>query len=149
MASPVGISFLDHFAALRDPRQAWKVVFPLSEVLLVVLCGTLAGAEDFVDIRRWARLHLGFLRRVLPHARGIPSHDTLNDILNALNAGLFAACFTEWVASLCADTPQDGAGPEIVAPETAAPEIVAIDGKTSRRTHDKAAGRSPLHLVSA
>ncbi len=52
MAVPVGISFLDHFAALRDPRQAWKVVFPLSEVLLMVLCGTLAGAEDFVDIRR-------------------------------------------------------------------------------------------------
>ncbi len=71
--------------------------------------------------------------------RGIPSHDTLNDILNAIDAELFAACFTEWVANLCADTPQDGAGPE----------IVAIDGKTSRRTHDKATGRNPLHLVSA
>ena len=139
MASPVGISFLDHFAALRDPRQAWKVVFPLSEVLLVVLCGTLAGAEEFVDIRRWARLHLDVLRRFLPFARGIPSHDTLNDIVNAIDAELFAACFTEWVASLCADASQDGAGPE----------IVAIDGKTSRRTHDRAAGRNPLHLVSA
>jgi len=46
MASPVGISFLDHFAALRNPRQAWKIVFPLPEVLLVVLCGTLAGAGN-------------------------------------------------------------------------------------------------------
>jgi len=144
MASPVGIPFLDHFAALRDPRQAWKVVFPLPEEPLVVLCGTLAGAEDFVDIRRWARLHLDFLRRFLPFARGIPNHDTLNDILNDIDAELFTACFSEWVTSLCADTSQDGAGPEIVAPE-----IVAIDGKTSRRIHDKAAGRNPLHLVSA
>ncbi len=164
MASPVSISFLDHFAALRDPRQAWKVVFPLPEVLLVVLCGTLAGAEDFVDVRRWARLHLGFLRRFLPFAHGVPSHDTLNDILNAIDAELFAACFTEWVAGLCADAPQDGTGlgtaghevvapevvaPEVVAPEVVAPEVVAIDGKTSRRTHGRAAGRNPLHLVSA
>jgi DDE_Tnp_1-associated/Transposase DDE domain len=137
MASPVGTSFLDHFAALRDPRQRWKVVFPLSEVPLVVLCGTIAGAEDFVEIRRWARLHIDFLRRFLPFAHGIPSHDTLNDIVNAIDGELFAACFTEWVASLCT---RDG-GP--------GPEIVAIDGKTSRRSHDRAHDRSPLHLVSA
>ena len=139
MASPVGISFLDHFAALRDPRQAWKVVFPLSEVLLVVLCGTIAGAEDFVEIRRWGRLHMDFLRRFLPFAHGIPSHDTLNDIFNAIDAELFATCFTAWVASLCAADPDADRGPE----------IVAIDGKTSRRTHDRAQDRNPLHLVSA
>jgi len=51
-ASLVGICFLVHFAALRDPRQAWNDIFPLSDVLLVVLCDTLAGAEDFVDILR-------------------------------------------------------------------------------------------------
>jgi len=141
-------SFLDHFAALRDPRQAWKVVFPLPEVLLVVLCGTLAGAENFVDVCRWARLHLGFLRHLLPFARGIPSHDTLTNIVNAIGAELFAACFTEWVASLCTGTPQDDAGPG-GGSKAAGPEVVAIDGKTSRRTHDRAAGRNPLHLVSA
>jgi len=70
MASPVGIFFLDHFAALRDPRQIWKVVLPLPEVLFVVLRGTLAGVEDFVDIRRWARLHIVFLRRFLLLASG-------------------------------------------------------------------------------
>ncbi len=139
MASAVGISFLDHFSALRDPRQGWKVVFPLPEVLLVVLCGTIAGAEDFVEIRRWGLLHIDFLRRFLPFARGLPSHDTLNDIFNALDSALFATCFTEWVASLCADRPDHQPGPE----------IVAIDGKTSRRSHDRAHGRNPLHLVSA
>lgn len=52
MAFAVDVSFLDHFASLHDPRQAWKVVFPLPEVLSAVLCCTIAGAEDFVEIRR-------------------------------------------------------------------------------------------------
>lgn len=139
MASSTGVAFLDHFAALRDPRQSWKVVYPLSEVLLTVLSGTIAGAEDFVEIRRWAVLHMDFLRRFLPFAKGIPSHDTLNDIVNAIDGDLFAACFTQWVASLGGVAPNSEAGPE----------VVAIDGKTSRRTHDRAQDRNPLHLVSA
>lgn len=53
MASSIGLASLDHFATLRDPRQSWKVVYPLPEVLLTVLSGTIASAEDFVEIRRW------------------------------------------------------------------------------------------------
>jgi predicted transposase YbfD/YdcC len=139
MASSTGLSFLDHFAALRDPRQSWKVVYPLPEVLLTVLSGTLAGAEDFVEIRRWAMLHMDFLRRFLPFKNGIASHDTLNDIFNALDGELFATCFTHWVSSL---------GSTPTSPDQG-PEVVAIDGKTSRRTHDRARDRNPLHLVSA
>ena len=73
---------LDHFSALDDPRQAWKVAYPLPEILLIVLCATMAGAEDFVQIERWANRKLDFLRRFLPFANGIPSHDTLNDVIN-------------------------------------------------------------------
>src|SRR3954470_18664533 len=62
-------SLIDHFAVLADPRQSWKVVYPLPEVLLLVLCGTLAGAEDFVEIRRWGMVNQGFLRRFLPSLR--------------------------------------------------------------------------------
>lgn len=122
---------LDHFSALQDPRQAWKVVYPLPEILLIVLCGTMAGAEDFADIERWAKRKLDFLRRFLPFERGIPSHDTLNDVMNALPAALFSECFAAWVAGL----------------RERDPDIVAIDGKTSRRAH--AADGAPLHLVSA
>ena len=57
-----GKALLDDFSALDDPRQAWKGVYPLPELLLVVLCGTLAGAEDFVEIGRRGRRKLGFLR---------------------------------------------------------------------------------------
>jgi hypothetical protein len=55
-----GKALLDHVSALDDPRQSWKVVYPLPEILLVVLCDTLAGAEDFVEIARWGRQKLGF-----------------------------------------------------------------------------------------
>ena len=126
-------SLIDHFSSLEDPRQAWKVVYPLAEILLLVLCGTLAGAEDFVEIRRWGMMNLDFLRRLLPYAGNIPSHDTLNDTINALDGELFGQCFSEWVEGL----------------REAEPDIIAIDGKTSRRTHDRGNGRNPLHLVSA
>ena len=139
VASSVGSSFLNHFAALRDPRQSWKVVYPLPEVLLTVRSGTLAGAEDVVDIQRWAVLHVDVLRRFLPFASGIPSHDTLNDVMNAIDAELFGTRFTHGVSSL------EG----IAADPEAGPEVVVIDDKTSRRTHDRTQDRNPLHLASA
>lgn len=124
-------SLLDHFSALTDPRQSWKVVYPLPEILLTILCGTMAGAEDFVEIERWANQKLDFLRRILPFEHGVPSHDTLNDVMNALPSALFSECFAAWVAGL-----QDGDA-----------EIVAIDGKTSRRARN--GDTPPLHTVSA
>ena len=136
MSSPV--SLLTQFAALDDPRQTGKVMFPIEEILLVVLCGTLAGAEDFVEMRRWAVVHEAFLRQFLPFVRGIPSHDTLNDVVNALDGDLFSQCFTQWVDDLRRHEP-----------DIADPEVVAIDGKTSRRTHDRGRDRGPLHMVSA
>ena len=122
-------SLLDHFAALEDPRQRWKTRHPLDEILLIVLGGGMAGADDFVEISLWGRRKLAWLRRFLPFEHGVPSHDTLNDVMNALPNDLFGECFTTWVAGLRDD------------------DIVAIDGKTSRRAHG-AEGR-PLHLVSA
>lgn len=130
---PVARSLLDHFSALEDPRQNWRVVYPLPEILLLVLSATLSGMEDFVEIQLWGEERLGFLRRFLPYERGIPSHDTLGDVINALDPKLFKHCFLEWVSGL-----RDGE-----------PEVIAIDGKTSRRSHARSKGREPLHLVSA
>jgi hypothetical protein len=66
-------SLIEHFSALEDPRQAWKVVYPLPEIMLLVLCATIAAAEDFVEVQRWGREKLSFLRTMLSFARGIPS----------------------------------------------------------------------------
>ena len=126
-------SLLDHFSALEDPRQSWRVIYPLPEILLLVLCATLSGMEDFVEINLWGEQRIDFLRRFLAYDRGIPAHDTLNDVMNSLDPALFKTCFTAWVAAL-----RDGD-----------PDTIAIDGKTSRRSHARAKGREPLHLVSA
>ena len=84
-------SLLDHFSALQDPRQGWRVLYPLPEILLLVLCATLAGMEDFVEITLWGKERLEFLRRFLPYERGLPSHDTLGDVMGALDPELFKA----------------------------------------------------------
>lgn len=127
------LSILDHFSALSDPRQRWRVVYPLAEILLVVLCATLCGMEDFVETKLWGEERLDFLRRFLPYERGIPAHDTLNDVINALDPDLFKTCFTSWVETL---RDRDR-------------EIIAVDGKTSRRSHARSKGREPLHMVWA
>jgi DDE family transposase len=133
MSLPDRPSLLDHFAALKDPRQSAKVLYPLREILLLVLAATLAGADDFVETALWGEEHLSFLRRFYPFDRGVPSHDTLCDVFAALDPALFRSCFLAWVEGL----------------RDRDPELIAIDGKTSRRSHDRGKGRNPLHLVSA
>ena len=127
------VVFLEHFRDIPDHRQPSKVVYPLDEVLLLSLLAVLAGAETFVDITRFGEAKLAFLRRFRPFAGGTPSHDHLGDIFATLDAEAFQRCFVGWVAAL-----------------TGAPaEVIAIDGKTVRRSFEKKAGKAAIHMVSA
>src|ERR1700730_15847546 len=112
------VVFLSHFKDLRDPRQQGKVEYPLDEVLLLCLLAVLAGAETFVDIARFGSKKLELLRRFRPFRDGTPSHDHLGDIFATLDAEAFQRCFVAWVASLTG----------------VAAEVIAIDGKTVRRS---------------
>jgi predicted transposase YbfD/YdcC len=124
---------LDHFAAIKDVRQRWKVAFPLREILLLVVCGTIASSDDYEDIADWGEAHLSFLRGFSEFHYGIPCADWLRTVMNRIDPDLFAACFSAWVAECWPDKP----------------ELVAIDGKTSRRSHNRSTGQKSLHLVSA
>src|ERR1700676_4126146 len=126
------VGLLNHFNDLPDPRQRGKVTYPLDEVLLLALLAVLAGAESFVEIARFGEKKLDLLRRFRPFRDGTPSHDHLGDIFAALDAEQFQRCFVAWVASL------------IGVPEG----VVAIDGKTVRRSGGKA-GKGAIHMVSA
>jgi predicted transposase YbfD/YdcC len=126
------VVFLSHFNDLPDPRQRGKVTYPLDEVLLLALLAVLAGAESFVEIARFGEKKLDLLRRFRPFRDGTPSHDHLGDIFAALDAEQFQRCFVAWVAAL-----------------TGVPAgVVAIDGKTVRRSGGKA-GKGAIHMVSA
>jgi predicted transposase YbfD/YdcC len=126
-------ALLDHFSQVEDPRDVRRILHPLPEVLLLVVCGTIADCDDYEDIAAWGAAHLDFLRRHLSYANGVPGERWLTILMNRINPALFAAAFADWVRESW--------------PEKAA--LVAIDGKTSRRSHDRSAGVAPLHLVSA
>ena len=125
--------FLDYFKELPDHRQPGKVIYPLNEVLLLSLLAVLAGAETFCDIARFGEKKLALLRRFLPFTDGAPPHDRLGDIFATLDAKAFQSCFVAWVAALT-NTPA---------------EVIAIDGKTSRRSYQKKGSKEPIHMVSA
>ena len=124
---------LDHFALLEDDREAWRVAHSLPEVLLLVMCGTIGASDDFDEIVEWGEDNLPFLRRFLPYHHGIPGSRWLRILLNRIDPALFSQMFQSWAAELRPD----------------APALVAIDGKTSRGSHDRGNGRAALHLVSA
>lgn len=124
---------LDHFGRVGDPREAAKVKYPLREVLFLVTCATIAGCDDYDEIADWGALHLGFLRRYSEYYFGVPKEDWLRVVLNRIDPALFEACFFAWATALRSD----------------ACDVIALDGKTLRRSGDSAAGRKPLHLVSA
>jgi predicted transposase YbfD/YdcC len=124
---------LDHLARVEDKRQSWKVAYPLREVLFLAVCGTIAGGDDYDDIVDWGEAHLSFLRHFSEFYHGIPCADWLRTVMNRIAPDLFAACFSSWVAECWPNRP----------------DLVAIDGKTSRRSHDRKHGQKALHLVSA
>lgn len=126
-------SLLEHFSVIGDPRQAWKVMYPLREVILLVVCATIADCDDYDEIALWGETHLDFLRTLAEFHFGVPCEDWLRDLMNRIDPALFRACFEAWVAERW---PQ-------------APGLVALDGKTSRGSRDQSGEQKALHLVSA
>ncbi|MCE7031023.1 ISAs1 family transposase [Jiella avicenniae] len=124
---------LDHFAEIDDPRDVRRADYPLPEILLLVVCGSMADCDDYENIALWGKAHLSFLRRFLPYEHGVPGERWLTILMNRINPALFSKAFTDWVRATW---------PEKI-------DLVAIDGKTSRRSHDRSAGEKAIHLVSA
>jgi predicted transposase YbfD/YdcC len=124
---------VDVWVGVRDPRQTTKVEHDLIELLVVSVSAVLSGADTFVEIEAWAKEKLGWLRQYLKLEQGIPSHDTFGRVFAAIDPDEFGAAFVRWVGE--------------VLPVLANGDVVAIDGKTSRRSGK--VGATPLHLVSA
>ena len=129
---PDSIAF--HFAALTDPRVDRTKAHSLHDILVIALCAMLCGAEGFVDFEEFGKCRRSWLRTILELPNGIPSHDTFRTVFGMLDPKQFADCFRSWTESLR---------------KAVSGEIVALDGKTVRRSHHQAKGRGPIHMVSA
>ena len=121
------------FAEVPDPRVVGRSSYDLVEMLVISVCAMVCGIEDFVGIESWSKERIDWLRRFLPLKNGIPSHDTLGRLFGLLDRQAVEKSFRAWVGS--------------VLPTLSEGQVVAIDGKASRRSRKK--GLQPLHLVSA
>jgi predicted transposase YbfD/YdcC len=126
-----------HFGGLTDPRMDRTRVHDLMNILVIALCATLGGADNWEEVEEFGWAKLAFFRSFLdlpPDPEAIPSHDTFSRVFAALDAAALERCLVNWMTALAEDL---------------AGEVVAIDGKTIRRSLDRRAGKKPLHLVSA
>ena len=123
----------DHFAPLTDPRRR-EVVYPLINIVSIAICAVIAGADDFVSIAEYGCKKRKWLGQFLDLSAGIPSHDRFNAILGAILPAEFERCLLSWITALH---------------EVTEGGIVAIDGKTLRRSFDAASSKSAIHMVSA
>ena len=123
-----------HFADLPDPRIDRAKRHDLLAIVTIAVCAVIGGADSWVDVERFGRAKQAWFGSFLPLPNGIPSHDTFGRVFAALDPAAFETAFLGWVRTIATMT--DG-------------EVVAIDGKTLRRSHDQATGRGPLHLVNA
>ena len=129
-----GISIAAHFADLRDPRLERTKAHDLPTILVIAICASIAGANDWVAVAEFGRSKRAWFATFLDLANGIPSHDTFWRVFRVLDPDQFQTCFLNWIR---ATSPLIGG------------QVIAIDGKQLRRSHDKGLGRSAIYMVSA
>ena len=122
-----------HFSSLNDPRVERTKKHKLIDIVIIAICGTICGADGWVEIEQFGKAKEAWLKTFLELPNGIPSHDTFGRVFAYLDPVEFERCFIEWVQSVSERV--EG--------------VIAIDGKTLRRSHDKGNGKRALHMVSA
>lgn len=131
---PNDFSFMAPFSEIADPRGDRGKRHPLINVIAIAICGVICGADNWVSITTWAKAKEGWLSQLLDMSAGIPSHDTFGRVFAMLSPEEFQQAFIVWVQSLGIDV---------------AGKVVAVDGKTLRRSHDRSSDRPAIHMVSA
>lgn len=122
------------FGDLEDPRVEGRCAYPLIEVLTIAICAVVAGANAWTEVETFGKSKEAWLKQFLPLAHGIPSHDTFGDVFRMLDGEAFQRSFIRWIEQVFTVT---------------AGQVVGIDGKTARRSHDKTIGKDAIHMVSA
>ncbi len=134
MERPAILALTRHFAALDDPRVERTKLHPLVSIIAIAICAVIGGAETWDEIEAFGEAKADWFAGFLDLPHGIPSHDTFNRVFAALDPEQFRAGFLAWMQAVTQVLPA---------------QVVALDGKTSRRSHDRGAGKPPIHMVSA
>lgn len=128
------LTIIKHFADLEDPRILKKERHNLLSIIVIALCAVVGGADTWVDIEEFGNSRMNWFSTFLELPNGIPSHDTFGRVFAILDAEAFSSCFVSWVQELITETKG---------------QVIAIDGKTLRRSHNGAVGKEAIHMVSA
>ena len=134
MAQAAKATILDHFAELDDPRVERTRHHKLVDILAIAICATICGADSWVHIELFGESKLSWFQTFLELPHGIPSHDTFGDVFARLDPVQSQDCFISWTQAIAELRPG---------------EVVAIDGKTARRSYDRAGKKGAIHMVSA
>lgn len=134
MSVPNGRDLQGCFAEIEDPRIDRTKRHELQDIIFIVICAVICGADNWVEIEGFGQAQEQWLKRFLALPNGIPSHDTFGRVFASLDGEQFQGCFERWIKSVSGIT---------------AGQIIAIDGKTLRRSHDQAQGKSAIGMVSA
>jgi len=134
MATGTDRTLISHFAALTDPRVERTKLHPLENILTIAICAVICGAESWDEIAAFGEARADWFGGFLDLSHGIPSHDTFNRVFAALDPSRFEACFLAWVRTVHPMLPA---------------QVIAVDGKTLRRSHDRQRGKAAIQLVSA
>ena len=129
-----GATIMEYFGEIEDPRIERCQRHRLLDIIAIAICATICGADNWSQVALFGQGKEEWLRTFLELPNGIPSHDTFGRVFSQLDPEEFQRCFMEWTQGV-ADLVPGG--------------VVAIDGKTARRSHDGLAGKRALHLVSA
>lgn len=132
MEQQLSNSFTDYFGTIDDPRRSAGMRYPLIEIIFIAICAIIAGCDDWVAIERFGNAKKQWFKQYLTLKHGIPTHDTFGNVFAALDAEQFESAFVDWMKSI-----------EVVS------QVIALDGKTIRRSFDKASSKSAIHMVSA
>ena len=128
------ITIADHFTEIEDPRVERTRQHKLIDIITIAICAVICGAEGWTDIETYGLAKYSFLKQFLELPNGIPSHDTFSRFFARLNPQQFQQCFLNWIRGINKMT---------------SGEVIAIDGKSLRRSYDKESGLNAIHMVSA
>lgn len=130
----VGASLVEHFGSLEDPRVGYLTEHKLLDIIMIAICAVICGAETWKDMELFGNERLEWLRQFMDLENGVPSHDTFGRVFARIAPDKFQACFMAWVKAVFQVTKG---------------QVVAVDGKSARRSHDLTNGKEAIHMVSA